>query len=80
VVSPISKFGGITSEEHDHTSVLRPIEEKWNLPALTHRDANANTIMDCLNPDQKPWTDNLPVLAERIPPAAHDTADSTTPA
>ena len=35
---------------HDHTSVLATIEHKWNLPALTNRDANANTVMDFLDP------------------------------
>ena len=34
---------------HDHTSVLATIEAKWNLPALTYRDANATTVMDFLN-------------------------------
>jgi phospholipase C len=35
---------------HDHTSVLATIERKWNLPALTYRDANANTVLDLLDP------------------------------
>jgi hypothetical protein len=30
--------------------VLATIEAKWNLPALTYRDANAATIMDFLDP------------------------------
>ncbi len=34
---------------HDHTSVLATIEAKWNLPALTYRDANATTVMDFLD-------------------------------
>lgn len=34
---------------YDHTSVLATIESKWNLPALTNRDANAATVMDCLD-------------------------------
>jgi phospholipase C len=34
---------------HDHTSVLATIEAKWNLPALTKRDANAATVMDFLD-------------------------------
>jgi phospholipase C len=50
VVSPYSKPGGVTNVVHDHTSVLATIEAKWNLPALTRRDANANTIMDFLDP------------------------------
>ena len=33
-----------TDVVHDHTSVLATIEAKWNLPALTRRDANARHI------------------------------------
>ena len=50
VVSPYSKPGGVTSVVHDHTSVLATIERKWNLPALTLRDANARDVMDFLDP------------------------------
>jgi phospholipase C len=52
VASPYSKPHGVTDVVHDHTSVLATIEAKWNLPALTHRDANASTVMDFLNPGQ----------------------------
>jgi phospholipase C len=54
VVSPYAKRGGVTDEIHDHTSVLATIEHRWNLPALTRRDANANTVMDFLDLDQEP--------------------------
>ncbi len=50
VVSPYSIPGGTTNVVHDHTSVLATIEAKWNLPALTRRDANAATVMDFLDP------------------------------
>jgi phospholipase C len=30
----------------DHTSILRFIETKWNLPAMTYRDANARDMLD----------------------------------
>jgi phospholipase C len=49
VVSPYSIPGGVTNTIHDHTSVLATIEAKWNLPALTNRDANAATVMDFLD-------------------------------
>ena len=39
----------VTDVVHDHTSVLATIEAKWNLPALTYRDANAATVMDFLD-------------------------------
>ncbi len=56
VVSPYSPAGGVTSVVHDHTSVLATIQAKWNLPALTDRDANANTVMDFLDLDLAPRT------------------------
>ena len=34
---------------HDHTSILKLVETKWNLPALTYRDANASNLLDCLD-------------------------------
>jgi phospholipase C len=50
VVSPRSKRGGVSNLTYDHTSILATIERKWNLPALTARDANANDLMDFLDP------------------------------
>jgi phospholipase C len=50
VVSPYSRPAAVTDVVHDHTSVLATIDAKWNLPALTHRDANAATVMDFLDP------------------------------
>jgi phospholipase C len=49
VASPYAKPGGVTNVIHDHTSVLATIEAKWNLPALTFRDANATTLADFLH-------------------------------
>jgi phospholipase C len=49
VVSPYAKPNATTNVVHDHTSVLATIEAKWNLPALTYRDANAATVADFLD-------------------------------
>ncbi len=49
VASPYSKPHAVTNVVHDHTSVLATIEAKWNLPALTYRDANAKTVEDFLD-------------------------------
>jgi phospholipase C len=54
VVSPYSKAGAVTNVVHDHTSILATIEHKWNLPALTDRDARAETVMDFLDATQEP--------------------------
>ena len=49
IVSPYARPGYVCSEIFDHTSVLRLVEEKWNLPALTARDAAANWPLDALD-------------------------------
>jgi phospholipase C len=49
IVSPYARPGHVCSTILDHTSVLRLVEEKWNLPALTARDAAANTPLDALD-------------------------------
>jgi phospholipase C len=49
VVSPYSKPNAVTNVVHDHTSFLATVQAKWNLPALTYRDANAKTVKDFLN-------------------------------
>jgi phospholipase C len=41
VVSPFARPGFVLSDVLDHTSVLKLVEEKWNLPPLTLRDAAA---------------------------------------
>jgi phospholipase C len=67
VVSPYSKPGGVTNVVHDHTSILATIEHKWNLPALTNRDANAATVMDFLDTGAAPRLDPPPLT---VPSAA----------
>jgi phospholipase C len=49
VASPYSRPHGVSNVVYDHTSVLATIEAKWNLPALTYRDANAATLADFLD-------------------------------
>jgi phospholipase C len=49
IVSPYARPGYVCSEVLDHTSVLKVVEEKWNLPPLTARDAAAKTPLDALD-------------------------------
>jgi phospholipase C len=49
VVSPYARRHHVSHVLHDHTSVLAMIQRKWNLPALTYRDANANDLTDFLD-------------------------------
>jgi phospholipase C len=62
VVSPYSRPNAVTNVVHDHTSVLATIEAKWNLPALTYRDANAATVADFLD-TRRPRFLDPPALA-----------------
>ena len=36
----------MSHQTFDHTSILKFVETKWNLPALTYRDANAHNMLD----------------------------------
>jgi phospholipase C len=46
VVSPWAKAGYASNVVQDHTSMLAFIERKWNLPAMTFRDATADAMLD----------------------------------
>ena len=46
VISPWAKRGYVSSVVQDHTSILRFVERKWNLGAMTRRDANARDMTD----------------------------------
>jgi phospholipase C len=62
VVSPRARPGHVSHVVYDHTSVLKFIETKWNLPALTQRDANAANLLDCLDLRGRPAFLNPPKL------------------
>jgi phospholipase C len=49
VVSPYAKQDYVSHLVYDHSSVLAFLERKFNLPALTKRDANANDLFDFLD-------------------------------
>jgi phospholipase C len=73
VVSPYAIPNGVTHSVYDHTSLLAMIERKWNLPALTIRDANANDLMGFLDHEAleagkaKPFEDLCPSLPKAAP-------------
>jgi phospholipase C len=46
VVSPWARKGYASRVVQDHTSMAAFIERKWNLPAMTLRDANADAMTD----------------------------------
>ena len=54
VVSPYAKKNFVSHTVYDHTSILKTVEEKWNLPALTRRDANATSLFAMVDLKSKP--------------------------
>ena len=49
IISPFAKQNYVSHVVHDHTSVLKFIETKFNLGAMTYRDANADNLLDSLD-------------------------------
>ncbi|GAB3269883.1 alkaline phosphatase family protein [Sinomonas notoginsengisoli] len=65
VISPYARRGAIVSGTYDHTSVLKAIEWRWGLRALTPRDANAANIAEVLDLASAP---NLSAPTYLVPP------------
>jgi phospholipase C len=66
LIGPYVKRDHVSHLVYDHTSVLAFLEHKWNLPAMTKRDANANNLLDFLDLDalraSRPTFPELPQL------------------
>jgi phospholipase C len=66
VIGPYAKRNHVSHVVYDHTSILAFVEHKWNLPAMTKRDANANNLLDFLDLSamraRKPTFPELPKL------------------
>jgi phospholipase C len=54
LVSPFARRDFVTDQVYDHTSILRLVEEKWNLPAFTRRDAAATAPLEALDFESPP--------------------------
>jgi phospholipase C len=76
VVSGYARPRSVTNVVHDHTSILATIQAKWNLPAMTYRDANATTMLDFL--DSQVTLPQPPTLAAPSGlPSSESSCDST---
>ncbi|MBO0830881.1 MAG: hypothetical protein J2P29_02815, partial [Actinobacteria bacterium] len=49
LVSPFARPAYVSHQVMDHTSICALVEAKWNLPAMTLRDANAHPPLDMLD-------------------------------
>jgi phospholipase C len=79
VASPYSRPNAVSNVPHDHTSIIASIAAKWNLPALTYRDAQANTLFDYCNFNASPTFLTPPTLAAPSAPAGTACAGSPPP-
>jgi len=66
-VSPYAKPGYVSHVVYDHTSILRFIETRFSLPALSDRDANADPLLDLFDFDNAALLD-----PPRLPAAVVD--------
>jgi len=65
LISPWARRDFVSHQVDDHTSILKLIETKWNLPALTYRDANAAPMLDMLDL-RRPSFAEPPMLAQPL--------------
>jgi phospholipase C len=83
VVGPYAKRNHVSHVLYDHSSIPATLERKWNLPAMTYRDANANDLTDFLDiPALKrghPTFPELPPLASSGESAATLACSRTGP-
>src|SRR5262249_19693535 len=65
VVSPYAKSHFVSHVVHDHTSILRFIEYRFGLPALTNRDAAADPMLEFFDFNNPPFM-SPPTLPDAI--------------
>jgi phospholipase C len=65
IVSPYARPAYVSHQVMDHTSICALVQAKWNLPAMTARDANAVPPLDMLDFDRVAFA-TPPVLAQPL--------------
>jgi phospholipase C len=55
VISPFAKASYVSHLVADHTSITRFIENRFDLPAMTRRDANAWPLLDMFDFEKPPF-------------------------
>jgi phospholipase C len=72
VVSPWAKRHHVSHQIYDHTSILRFIEARYVMPAMTARDANALAPWDMFDFEAAPRLETPPFELPGIPQEALD--------
>ena len=79
VISPYAKKDFVSHTVYDHTSILKTVEKKWNLPALTRRDANAEDVLAMVDFTSKPQFLPPPKLPDPANPVGSYSCMTTGP-
>jgi phospholipase C len=81
VVSPYARPHYVSHQVYDHTSILRFVEARFGLPAMTRRDANATPVTDLFDfshPSFATPPSNIPA-AHGVPVSLRDTCNAMFP-
>ena len=73
IISPFVKKHYVGHAAMDHTAVARFLEQRFNLPALTKRDAAQPNLLDFFDFTNKPWATPPPQAEVPVPPAVGGT-------
>ncbi len=68
VISPFARRKFVSHIVHEHTSLLKFVETKWNLPAMTYRDANATNMFEFFKFEGRPHFIEPPPLQAPLNP------------
>ncbi|HVI07881.1 MAG TPA: alkaline phosphatase family protein [Candidatus Binatia bacterium] len=68
IISPYAKPAYISHTQYEYSSFLKTVEERYGLPSLTARDADANDLLDSFDFNQQPLSPV--VLNQRTCPVA----------
>lgn len=73
IVSPFARRHYVGHTAMDHTAVIHFLEERFNLPALTKRDAAQPNLLDFFDFTNKPWATPPAQSTVPTPPAVGST-------
>ena len=77
IISPFARRHYVGHRAMDHTAVLRFLENRYGLPALTKRDAAQPDLLDFFDFNAKPWLTPPAQSSVPIPPTVGGTCHSS---
>lgn len=78
IISPFARRHYVGHTAMDHTAIIHFLEERFNLPALTKRDAAQPNLLDFFDFTNKPWATPPAQSQVPVPPAVGSTCHPAT--